>query len=67
MIKNEKQYKITHTKLADIRQEMRRIKDGYEEELPAEEQLVLASLKALKEQMEEEITAYDLLKKKPSL
>jgi len=64
MIKNEKQYKITHTKLAEMMQEMRRIKASYDDELPAEERLILASLEVMKRQMEEEIAAYDHLKKK---
>jgi len=64
MIKNEKQYKITRNKLAEIQQEIVRIKAYHDEELPAEERLILASLNTMKNQMEEEIAAYDLLKKK---
>ena len=67
MIKNEKQYKITHTKLAEIEQEMKRIKASYDDGLPAEERLILASLEVMKRQMEEEIATYDHLKKKESL
>lgn len=64
MIKNEKQYKITHTKLAGIKQEMRRINDTYDEGVPIEKQPILTSLEVMKRQMEGEIAAYDLLKKK---
>lgn len=64
MIKNEKQYKITRNKLAEIQLEIVRIKGSYDEELPAEEQLIMVSLNVMKKQMEEEIVAYDLLKKK---
>jgi len=64
MIKNEKQYKITHTRLAEIRQEMRRIKASYDDGLPAEERLIPASLEVMQRQMEEEIAAYNHLKKK---
>lgn len=64
MIKNEKQYKITHTRLEEIRREMRRIKSSYDDELPAEERLILASLEVMKRQMEEEVATYDHLKKK---
>jgi hypothetical protein len=64
MIKNEKQYKITHTKLDGIRQEIARFKAAYDEGIPAEKRLILVSLEVMKRQMEEEIAAYDHLKKK---
>ena len=66
MIKNEKQYKIAKNKLAEIRQEIVCIKAAYDEGLPAEEELILLSLNMMKNQMEDEIAAYDLLKKKKS-
>jgi HTH-type transcriptional regulator/antitoxin HigA len=63
MIKNEKQYKISRNKLAGIAEEIARIRDGFEAP-PAKEKLVLVSLGMMKAQMEEEMAAYDLLKKK---
>ena len=64
MIKNEKQYKITRNKLAEVQEEIVRIKAGYDEGLPAKEKLILVSLEMMKSQMESEITEYDFLKKK---
>lgn len=66
MIKNEKQYRITHTKLDRIRQEMARLKATHDEGIPAEKKLILVSFEVMKRQMEEEIVAYDHLKKKES-
>jgi HTH-type transcriptional regulator/antitoxin HipB len=64
MIKNEKQYKITRNKIAEIQQEIVRIKAAYDEGIPAEKELILVSLKVMENQMEEEMAAYGNLKKK---
>jgi DNA-binding Xre family transcriptional regulator len=61
MIKNEKQYKITRKKLQDIQEEINRLKNG-REHLPAKDELLLVSLLMMKQQMEDEIAKYDLVK-----
>jgi hypothetical protein len=62
MIKNEKQYKITKKKLSTINEGIAEIYDGNKEH-SAKKQLILLSLMEMKQQMELETTAYDLLKK----
>ena len=63
MIKNEKQYKITSKKLLLTVEEIARLSNE-PEPLPLKNQLMLASLINLKKDMEAEVAAYDLLKKK---
>jgi HTH-type transcriptional regulator/antitoxin HigA len=62
MIKNEKQYKITKKKLLGI--EEKRTAIAARQPSPAsKDQLILVSLTTMKDQLEEELAAYDLLKK----
>jgi HTH-type transcriptional regulator / antitoxin HipB len=65
MIKNEKQYKITRKKLLGIQEEIARIQ-AVQEYLPAKERLIIVSLVVMQEQMENEISAFDLLKTNPA-
>jgi hypothetical protein len=61
MIKNEKQYKITKKKLLDLNDAILHKQNGTDP-LPAKDRLLLISMQDMKEQLENEIDAYDLLK-----
>ena len=61
MIKNEKQYKITKKKLADLNEAIVR-KQSILDPLPAKDRLILVSLQDMQGQLENEIAAYDHLK-----
>jgi DNA-binding Xre family transcriptional regulator len=61
MIKNEKQYKITKKKLADLNEAILR-KESSPDPLPAMDRLILVSLQDMQGQLHNEITAYDHLK-----
>ncbi|MHA4810494.1 helix-turn-helix domain-containing protein [Flavitalea flava] len=66
MIKNEKQYKITKKKILGIKEKIAQMSTGNE---PAhlKDQLILASLINFQKDLEEEISAYDLLSKNKSI
>jgi len=61
MIKNQKQYKIAKKKLLSIQEEITKLSSG-KEHIPLKEQLILASLNNLKNEMEDEIASYEHLK-----
>jgi HTH-type transcriptional regulator/antitoxin HipB len=61
MIKNEKQYIVTKKKLSGIYEGIDRI-EALKKPISATKKLILVSLKVMKEQMENEIHAFDLLK-----
>ena len=62
MIKNEKQYKITKKKLFDL--EEKRMAIAARQSPPTtRDQLILVSLITMKNQLEEDLAAYELLKK----
>lgn len=62
MIKNEKQYKITKKKLLGL-EEKRAVIAARQPSPASKDQLILVSLATMKDQLEEELAAYDLLKK----
>ena len=65
MIKNEKQYNITKKKLLGLDQHITEIQ-GRDEHISVKDRLILVSLNMMRNQMEEEMGAYELLKKKKS-
>ncbi|MEP6514261.1 MAG: hypothetical protein ABJA79_10345 [Parafilimonas sp.] len=60
MIKNEKQYKISKKRLAEVVEKINKIKSNTEASL--KQQLVLASIESFKTDLEKEIKDYDVLK-----
>ena len=68
MIRNEKQYKISRKRLADITAKLERLLPG-EGEKELQNEMMRASLKNFKEDIEKEIEEYDALKngKQPRL
>jgi HTH-type transcriptional regulator/antitoxin HigA len=62
MIKNEKQYKITKKKLLGL-EEKRTAIAARQPSPTTRDQLILVSLTTMKDQLEEELAAYDQLKK----
>ena len=62
MIKNEKQYKITKKKISDLNHEIDRIyKDSQKN--PLRKELLITSLEAARNEMEEEVHIYETVKK----
>ena len=61
MIKNEKQYKITKKKLFSVDEMIAQL-SGRGKEIPLKDQLLLASLNSLREEMGNDIIAYEFLK-----